>query len=127
MVSSSLFNSIVNDYREKILKEYGDFFYFDVFIDRNGSYPNERDYAKTDGYIVYFSPKILVANRERIEGLLAHEIAHTIFIKMGYEEHSEVETDLLAEYLFNKKIYYDDQLIQTTAYGIRPRPPFLPN
>jgi predicted metal-dependent peptidase len=127
MPGKSLFYSIINDYRNKLVTEYGSFYHFDFMIDRDGLYPRARDYAKTDGFTIYFSPKILSASKYQIEGLVAHEIAHTVFIKLEEHDHTECETDILAEFLFGKNIYYDDTLVQNTLQGIRPRPPYLPN
>ena len=127
MSLKSDFYRVIEEYRRDIIAQYGAFFDFEFTIDYDGRYPNKRDFAKTDGYVIFFSPKILTASLPQIEGLIAHEIAHTVFIKLGYDDHSEEETDMLAEVLFHKKIYYDDMLVQNTSSGIRPRPPYLPN
>jgi hypothetical protein len=98
-----------------------------VVLDHEGSYPKARDFAKTTGDVIYFSPKILNAAPLRVEGLLRHELAHVVFMQSGNFDHTERETDALAEELFGDNIYYDAQDIQTIAPGKRPRPHYLPN
>ena len=95
-------------------------------IDNESRYPKLRDYAKTTGDIIYFSPKIFQASKERMDGLMRHEFAHVILMKQGDFDHSEREADLIAEIVFGGNIYYDDQDIQTTLAGKRPRPHYLP-
>jgi hypothetical protein len=96
-------------------------------IDYRGAYPDVRNYAKTDGYVIYVSPKILSAEEHRIEGLLRHEFAHVVFIQSGNHHHTETETDKLAEDLFGDVILYDDDDVQSILYGRAPRPSYLPN
>lgn len=98
----------------------------DLVIDYEGSYPKPRDYAKTTGDCIYFSPKILKASRERIEGLLRHEFGHVLLMNIGNYDHSEREADVVAERFLGKNIYYDDEDVQTIAFGTRPRPNHLP-
>jgi len=93
------------------------------YVDR---YPNVRDFAKTTGDVVYFSPKILKASFFRMDGLMRHEFAHVIFMSQGDYDHSEREADLLAEAVFGGYIFYDEQDVQTTFRGKRPRPSYLP-
>lgn len=98
-----------------------------VLIDYDGDYPKPRDFAKTTGDVIYFSPKILDAAPLRVEGLLRHELAHVVFMQSGNFDHTERETDALAEELFGDYIYYDAQDVQTLAPGKRPRPHYLPH
>lgn len=98
----------------------------DLVIDYEGSYPKPRDYAKTTGECIYLSPKILIASRDRIEGLLRHELGHVLLMQVGDYDHSEREADLVAEQFLGKFIYYDDEDVQTVALGTRPRPSHLP-
>lgn len=95
-------------------------------LDYTSRYPNKRDYAKTTGDVIYFSPKILSATKERMDGLMRHEFAHVILMKQGDFDHSERETDLVAEAVFGGFIYYDSDDVQTTLRGKRPRPAYLP-
>ena len=96
-------------------------------IDYVGSYPKVRNYAQTNGETIYVSPKILKAERHRVEGLLRHEFAHVVFIQSGNHHHTETETDKLAEDLFGDVILYDDDDVQSILYGRAPRPSYLPN
>jgi hypothetical protein len=43
----------------------------------------------------------------------------------GCPDHSERQADKLAEDLFGSPIYYDNDLIQSTERGVRPRPRHL--
>jgi predicted SprT family Zn-dependent metalloprotease len=95
-------------------------------IDYSSRYPKVRDYAKTTGDVIYFSPKILKATKERMDGLMRHEFAHVILMKQGDFDHSEREADIVAESVFGGNIYYDEDDVQTTLRGKRPRPLHLP-
>lgn len=97
-----------------------------IVIDREGSYPQKRDFAKTDGMAIYFSPKILKAGSSRVDGLLRHELAHAILMNEGLH-HSEADTDRIAEWAFGDFIFYDEDGVQSTLGGTRPRPAHLPN
>lgn len=96
-----------------------------IVIDRKGFYPKKRDYAKTDGNAIYFSPKILEASSSRVDGLLRHELAHAILMNEGLH-HSEADTDRIAEWAFGDFIFYDEDGVQSTLGGTRPRPAYLP-
>lgn len=98
----------------------------EVRIDTLGDYPKPRDFAKTDGRVIYLSPKILSSDIERVEGLLYHELGHAILMDMGDYTHSERSADLVAEECFDVEIYYDEIGVQTTLGGRRPRPSHLP-
>jgi|SaaInlStandDraft_6_1057023.scaffolds.fasta_scaffold321998_1 hypothetical protein len=98
----------------------------DVVIDYHGTYPNLRNYAKTTGDIIYFSPKILRASEDRLQGLLRHELAHVLLIQGGDFDHSEAYADEIAESFFGKPIFYDRQDVQCVSGGVRPRPLYLP-
>jgi len=98
----------------------------DVEVDYEGDYPRPRDFAKTSGDVIYFSPKILSADVLRLRGLLYHEIAHALLMREGDYDHSEAYADQVAEFLFNTQIFYDSEGVQTLAGGTRPRPLHLP-
>lgn len=93
---------------------------------RSGAFPKPRDFAYTDGFTVYFSPKIRTASENRVRGLVRHEICHVLFMQEG-TAHSETDADSLALVVFGSPIYYDRQDIQTVARGTSPRPRHLPN
>lgn len=97
-----------------------------LVIDRTGSYPNRRDFAKTTGSTIYVSPKLIGSDIDRIRGLLYHELGHVLLMQSGDFDHSEDYADYVAELCFQTPIYYDTEDVQTTAYGVRPRPPHLP-
>ena len=95
-------------------------------IDYDGDYPNARDYAKTTGEVIYFSPKIFKASEDRVQGLLRHELAHALLIQNGDYDHWETEADEVAEICFGHPIYYDKDDVQCISGGRRPRPEYLP-
>ena len=97
-----------------------------LVIDKDGKYPEVRDFAKTDGVTIYFSPKILKCSDNRFQALLRHELGHAILMALDREDHSEVDADLTAEVCFGDKIYYDDEDVQTLENGRYPRPSYLP-
>lgn len=89
------------------------------------AYPEPRNFARTDGYVVWFSPKILRASPQRIKGLARHEIAHVLLMQEDIT-HCEQDADDLAEHIFRAPIYYDGMGVQTISRGSRPRPAHLP-
>ena len=97
-----------------------------LVLDHEGSYPRKRDFAKTDGHTIFLSPKILFCKKDRLEGLLRHELAHVLYMQHGNFDHTELETDNLAEIVFGSPIYYDKDDVQTISLGKRPRPYYLP-
>jgi len=97
-----------------------------LVIDYKRPYPKPRDFAQTDGMIIYVSPKMLSAEAHRVEGLLRHEFAHVVFIQSGNWDHTERETDMLAEEMFGDVILYDSEDIQSISEGRSPRPHYLP-
>ena len=99
----------------------------ELVLDTSGVYPKVRDYARTDGNCIYFSPKILDASNDRIEGLLRHELAHVILMRKGLFLHSEVEADAIAEWAFGLPIRYDIDDVQSISRGRIGRPLHLPN
>ena len=93
-------------------------------------FPNSRDYAYTyiddDGnYIIVFSQKMYQSDLARIRAIMRHEVAHAFHFLTGHHEHTEQETDDLAEQIWGDRIYYDDDDIQTLNHGQYPRPTYL--
>lgn len=84
-----------------------------------------RAFAATDGETVFVRPKLAEQSPERIDGVLMHEIGHVILIQSGCEEHTERECDACAEGAFGVAICYDEDDVQTTGFGARPRPAHL--
>lgn len=76
-------------------------------------------------YMIGIAPKMLEASSARVRGVLAHELGHVIMLTEGKPKHSERDADLAAERLFGLQIAYDEEDIQTTGPGIRPRPAYL--
>lgn len=76
-------------------------------------------------YMIGIAPKMLAASHARVQGVLAHELGHVIMLAEGKWHHTERDADLAAEHLFGLQIAYDDEDIQTTGPGIRPRPAYL--
>jgi hypothetical protein len=97
-----------------------------VSLDFQGKYPKSRDYAKTNGFTIYFSPKILDCEDHRVEGLLRHELGHVVLMQAGLLNHSERDADIIAEFCFGLPIYYDQEDVQSIKEGTYPRPNHLP-
>jgi len=125
-MSDPLYRRVYNREKAKLDRALGFSIPVTVILDFQGAYPNVRDYAKTDGRVLYLSPKILTASRSRIEGLLRHELAHVALMHFGDYDHSEAHCDRIAEELFQSKIYYDRDFVQNSKGGSRPRPAHLP-
>ena len=99
---------------------------------RKGSqreFPKARDYAYTmmvdNDIIVVFAPKMLRASEDRIRAIMRHEMSHALHMLHDNHDHSEQETDDLAEEIWGDRIYYDDEDLQTLQYGKYPRPSYL--
>lgn len=120
-------NSIFFKLVDKICQLFDGEFNIRLELDHRDRYPEERNFAMSSREVVYLSPKILKSDKSRIEALLMHELAHVYLMKMGLYNHTELQTDQLAEILFDKRIYYDEHDIQTTRPGKYPRPSYLPN
>ena len=79
-----------------------------------------------DGAVmVGINPKLLPATPTRKLGVLMHELGHAVLWYLGVDRHTERDADLAAERLFGTKLYYDVDDVQTTSYGVRPRPAYL--
>ena len=123
----SSINSIFFRLLKRVLPLFDGKFEVRLELDTIDRYPEPRNFAMSSDSVIYLSPKILAADEARIEGLLMHELAHVYMMKLGFHEHTELQTDQLAELIFEKRIYYDDNDIQTTKRGKHPRPSYLPN
>ena len=92
-------------------------------------FPESRDYAYTtvidDHIIVVFAPRMLRANEDRIRAIMRHEMSHALHMFRDNYDHSEQDTDDLAEEIWGDRIYYDDEDLQTLQYGTYPRPSYL--
>lgn len=119
--------TIFEDLRKEVERVLSCHFKLKYVIDDPKKYPKARDYAMTDGYTVFLAPKILKANLSRVQGLLRHEMGHAVFLQAGWHDHTERQTDKMAEVLFGDVIYYDKEDIQTIeAKGNKtPRPSYL--
>lgn len=73
--------------------------------------------------------KLNDAEDSRVEGLLQHELAHSVLLHTGDMAHTERDADEVAAALFGMPLYYDEDDVQTTdpsAPGARkPRPSYL--
>lgn len=89
-----------------------------MVIGHKDDFPEARDHAFCsfeDGVgTLTLAPKCLRIGTYRLDGLLMHELAHLVYLAGGEPEHSEAETDALAEHLFGVPIRYDAELVQTT-------------
>ena len=94
-------------------------------------FPNDRDYAyafedENENYIVVFSSKMSHASEDRIRAIMRHEMSHALHFLQGDLEHSEQDTDDLAEEIWGDRISYDHEDLQTLNHGQYPRPAHLP-
>jgi hypothetical protein len=81
---------------------------------------------EADGsFSICVAPKLAHQSRHRIEGLFAHELGHAVLMHMGEHEHTERDADNAAEQVFGFRIFYDEDDVQSTRYGVRPRPEYL--
>lgn len=74
------------------------------------------------------APKILQAETSRALGLLMHEIGHAIDFQKTPDHPlhgTERRADQLAEGIWNVRIRYDGDMVQSTCCGVYPRPPEL--
>ena len=88
-------------------------------------FPKKRDCAFTDGETIYLSDKMKDLPLTHQIALIAHEIAHVDYMNQK-KHHTERQTDEHAERIFGFQIFYDHDDIQTTQFGKRPRPRYLP-
>lgn len=94
-------------------------------------FPDRRNYAmcvqaRGGAISVIIAPKMANETNARIRALLQHELAHAVYYAQREYNHTERETDRLAEWLFRSRISYDPRdLVQTLEPGIRPRPKLL--
>jgi hypothetical protein len=84
-----------------------------------------RAFACTDGHTVWVRPKLLTQEPARVDGIFMHELAHCWCIQNGHAEHTERECDDVAKELFGVTLSYDEDDVQTTGEGVRPRPKHL--
>lgn len=92
--------------------------------------PRDHAYCETTGpnrARITVAPRFADADTMRQRGLLHHELAHAALMCAGLP-HSEAETDRVAELIFGRPIYYDEDDVQTlrATGGRRPRPAYLP-
>jgi len=71
---------------------------------------------------VFVSRALLEGPATRIKGVLAHELGHVHLLQHGDENHSEREADEVARRLFRVDVGYDEDDVQTSGPGQRPRP-----
>lgn len=89
---------------------------------RSFAYCQQED----DGsFTICVAPKLTQQARHRIEGLMAHEFGHAVLMLLGDFEHTERDADNAAEQVFGLRIFYDEDDVQSTRYGRRPRPAYL--
>lgn len=89
-------------------------------------FPETRNMAYcTSELRIYCAPKMDHARIDQIQGVLMHEFGHALAFACGHDHHGERDADEIAETLFGCRIYYDDDLIQSTRSGARPRPRHL--
>lgn len=94
-------------------------------------FPEARNMAYTavdrKGVVrVVMAQKLIDGPQSRLRAVIFHEAAHVYKMTRGIE-HTEDETDRLAERLFRTSISYDAADVQTTRKGThRRRPHWLP-
>ena len=85
---------------------------------------SRRQFAFTDDdepIKISVATKIFYQSKARVDGILMHEFGHAILMYQE-KDHTEKDADKVAEKVFNCYIYYDEDLVQNTDHGIRPRP-----
>lgn len=95
---------------------------FDWDLLRGYAYTEERGEG---GYTVGINPELMYCGRQRIEGVLMHELGHVALLHRGQRRHTERDADDMARRLFGKTIRYDEEDVQTTGHGVSPRPRHL--
>lgn len=109
-----------------------------------GDFPNNRDYAyctqlDPDSCLIVVAPKMKNDSDSRVLGVLRHEIGHAIdflipkelieskLLSMGLHpiQTPERRADQIAEATYKEPIFYDDETVQSTTMGVRPRPAYL--
>ena len=91
----------------------------------DSDFPEKRDLAYTDGKNIVVSQKLLNLPMENQIAVLAHEIAHCIYMHYNIG-HTESQTDHLVERVFGFTVYYDENEVQTTRNTGMFRPNHLP-
>lgn len=94
-------------------------------IERGRCRDRDLAYAEPGAGRVVLLRRALALPDANVRGLVRHELGHLADPWPG-RAGGEQRADDLAEWVVGRRIYYDDQLIQTTGRGTWPRPPWLP-
>ena len=93
---------------------------------RASEFPRKRNYAycvdDPSGPVIVLAPKARRADAQRVLGVLAHEWGHALAFLAGVPGHTERDADAIAERVFDLRIQYDNDDVQTVGEGTRPRP-----
>ncbi len=107
---------------------------------RNMAFCTHRSHdSGQEDIAIVIAPKLLRGNRDRVQAILRHELAHAIEFHLGENEvrrlarfdgetlprGPERRADRVAEIIWGDPIHYDEILVQTLARGTRPRPQHL--
>lgn len=97
-------------------------------LGKNLEFPNERDMAyctEEKHPQIFVSSKMKNLLWDNIDAILMHELSHAVLIYRK-KDHTEYQTDKFAEKIFKKKIYYDNNNVQTLKKTkISKRPKYL--
>ena len=104
-------------------------------------FPNDRDYAYCskidhDTCLIVVAPKMNLADDNRSEAVIRHEIGHAVdflipknevdtkLLERGFTPiHTpERRADQIAELTYEDPIFYDNETVQSLSGGVRPRP-----
>ncbi len=94
-------------------------------------FPAPRDFAyclfsgARHPMVIVYAPKLARQSSDRISAILRHELAHALAFHAGVPNHSERDTDIIAEKVFGKRIRYDSEDVQSLKHGRSPRPKHL--
>lgn len=98
------------------------------------AFPSARDHARTlydpahprAPLVIELAPRMYRTSRQRVDGVLMHEVGHAWWIVRGKLDHTERDADRAGRTVFGTGIQYDRGDVQSTGPGKSPRPRRLP-
>jgi len=113
-----------------------------LVIGREVEFPLVRNCAycmATDPITIVLAPKLVHADRDRVEAVLRHEFGHAVDFAAGEKNITQLarnvgypmpntperRADAIALLVWGKPIRYDADTIQSLCRGVSPRPAYL--